>query len=470
VKAALGIACLLSVTSARAAAQQPLPQSTVVLPFELVNPGAKSLALGGAFVALADDATAAFANPAGLTQLNASEVSMELRGASVTSRYLQGGRISGVPTHQGNDTSAGAIFGEAVADHTGIGFIAGVYTHRSRRWVVAGYRHELLRVNLTFASNEIFQYYPGPLEASTSPDKGEQHADITAYGLSGSFKLSPNLSIGAGLTAYTFNLTSTVQEFSPSIYNPAACIPGSPPLCGLSLPTLNDFETRRVTQNGNSVSWAPTVGVLAGRDGRRFGAVYRRGASFPITSRLKYKNPDAPFRAGSTVEGRFRVPDTLAVGASFRVKQPLTLAVEVTRVWYSRLFHDFINDYLRQSSAEADRFSIRDGTEIHGGVQYAVLRWRSLPRFRGGFWLDPDHSLHYTAADVTTTNNLLNLNNATRNDFYAAALPKDTKRVHLTGGVGVTLGRHVELNAGFDRTSTTHVLSTSLIFRPRGPL
>ncbi len=34
----------------------------------LVNPGGKSLALGGAFVSLADDATAAIANPAGLAQ------------------------------------------------------------------------------------------------------------------------------------------------------------------------------------------------------------------------------------------------------------------------------------------------------------------------------------------------------------------------------------------------------------------
>src|SRR5574340_1585190 len=40
----------------------------------LVNPGGKSLAMGGAFVALADDATAALANPAGLTQLTAWQV------------------------------------------------------------------------------------------------------------------------------------------------------------------------------------------------------------------------------------------------------------------------------------------------------------------------------------------------------------------------------------------------------------
>jgi long-chain fatty acid transport protein len=33
--------------------------------FNMINPGARSMALGGAFVSLADDATAAQANPAG---------------------------------------------------------------------------------------------------------------------------------------------------------------------------------------------------------------------------------------------------------------------------------------------------------------------------------------------------------------------------------------------------------------------
>ena len=45
-----------------------------------MSPGARSLTLGGAFAALADDATAAFANPAGLHQIARPEVSIEIRG------------------------------------------------------------------------------------------------------------------------------------------------------------------------------------------------------------------------------------------------------------------------------------------------------------------------------------------------------------------------------------------------------
>ena len=50
--------------------------------FSFSNPGARSLGLGGAFAALADDATAAFANPAGLVQLVRPEVSIEGRSWS----------------------------------------------------------------------------------------------------------------------------------------------------------------------------------------------------------------------------------------------------------------------------------------------------------------------------------------------------------------------------------------------------
>ena len=44
------------------------------LRFNLTNPGGKSLAMGGAFSAIADDATAALANPAGLGLISSIEV------------------------------------------------------------------------------------------------------------------------------------------------------------------------------------------------------------------------------------------------------------------------------------------------------------------------------------------------------------------------------------------------------------
>ena len=46
--------------------------------FNFNNPGARSLGMGGAFVAVADDATAVIANPAGLVILQRPELSAEV--------------------------------------------------------------------------------------------------------------------------------------------------------------------------------------------------------------------------------------------------------------------------------------------------------------------------------------------------------------------------------------------------------
>ena len=59
-------------------------QLQVPVQFDFLNPSARSLALGGAFVGLADDATAALVNPAGLIELTRKEISIE--GAFATSR------------------------------------------------------------------------------------------------------------------------------------------------------------------------------------------------------------------------------------------------------------------------------------------------------------------------------------------------------------------------------------------------
>src|SRR5688572_31001893 len=61
------------------AAQNTDIESLSGLQFNFGNPGARSLGMGGAFLGLADDASAAEANPAGLTILRKPEISIEVR-------------------------------------------------------------------------------------------------------------------------------------------------------------------------------------------------------------------------------------------------------------------------------------------------------------------------------------------------------------------------------------------------------
>lgn len=427
-------------------------QTSVQIPlqFDFLNPGAKSLALGGAFVALADDATATFANPAGLWQIPASELSLEARYSRVLTRFLERGRLSGTVANEGTDTIAGAVFGESLGTHFGPGFVSAVYIPQAatRPWAVAAYRHELVRVDQEFQSQGVFQKVPEEFTSRRdSPQIGERVVRITAYGGSVSFRPDPRLAVGGSLTVYSFHLDSTFRRFATDGF--------------FGSPVLTD-EVGRGTQAGDSTAIAPTLGALWTSGPVRIGAVYRHGASFEFTT---VSGQDAPR------DSTFRVPHTLAIGAARsweiidrnRDGQPttarITVAAELTRVSYSRLREDFVTDQAR-ASGRIESFRLDSGTEWHGGVQVAKPLWRFGPRFRAGLWYDPDHSVKFTpsASSVTAIDRLFD-------ERLGVALSTGKNQVHVTGGVGLTFGSHLEFNAGLDFASTTRIVSTSLIVR-----
>ena len=73
------LVALCAVIAAPLAAQNTDIESLSGLQFNFGNPGARSLGMGGAFLGRADDASAAEANPAGLTILRKPEISVEAR-------------------------------------------------------------------------------------------------------------------------------------------------------------------------------------------------------------------------------------------------------------------------------------------------------------------------------------------------------------------------------------------------------
>ena len=77
-------------------------ENNASIPFNLANPGARSMGMGGAFLGLADDSTAAYTNPAGLTQLVTPEVSAEVRHTEYSLPYVNGGSATLVSGQSGN--------------------------------------------------------------------------------------------------------------------------------------------------------------------------------------------------------------------------------------------------------------------------------------------------------------------------------------------------------------------------------
>jgi len=150
-------------------AQSAWAQSTAQIPlqFDFMNPGARSLGMGGAFVGGADDASAAYANPAGLTQIMTKEFSVEGRFRSVDTTFLRGGRVSGVVTGVGADVIAGPSYGTDRDRHTSPAFLSLVMP--VGHVTVAAYRHEAVGIENSFFSE-------GPFERATFVECPRRHS------------------------------------------------------------------------------------------------------------------------------------------------------------------------------------------------------------------------------------------------------------------------------------------------------
>lgn len=176
--------------------------------FNLTNPGGKSLAMGGAFTAIADDATAAIANPAGLGLLSSVEVGISGKRSDdviglVTARSTAVGSnffVPYPPVHGVNsDISARA---------SGVEF-AGAVLPLSRRFVAA----------VSYAENLRFQGDPGEdgyayIELRDNRSSGTTRRDFLyefreygavslrnrLLGLSAAYRVTDRLRIGAGVT------------------------------------------------------------------------------------------------------------------------------------------------------------------------------------------------------------------------------------------------------------------------------
>jgi hypothetical protein len=433
----------------------------VPMQFDFLNPGAKSLALGGAFVAAADDATAGFANPAGLIELFRPEISAELRTRFSDSEYLQRGRLSGAVQNFGTDTIEGPVFGTSRDTNVGLAYISFVWPSASRRWTVAAFRHELVRIDQSYFSDGVYQRDPEEFTSRREfPQSGLRRISITNWAGSAAFVLNPRLSVGATLSVFQFSIDSRFERFDAD---------------GFTGPPLLDRGLGQAIQTGNDTALAPAAGIQVcmkpcddrREENLRFGAMYRRGATFSYAStQVNFRTDGVTIDEESRLERRpdFRVPSVVAVGAAFEIPgdtRRLQFNAEISHVTHGRIREDFVVDQAL-TSGRPDNFVVSDGAEVHLGFQYSAVMLRWVPKFRVGFWSDPDHSVRYRPVD-----NAASANDRLFDERFSVALSKGGRTAHVTGGIGLTINPRFEWNLGADFSAPTTVVSTSIIYRLR---
>jgi long-subunit fatty acid transport protein len=381
--ACIGAALLLA-TSAPALAITNI-ETNATIPFSFSNPGARSLGMGGAFLGLADDATAAYTNPAGLTRLGLSkQFSAEFRQLSFDTPYAASGNFGIRPF----DLS-GVNYRSASDDASELAFVAFVLPRDD--WSIAFYRHQLLNYQNSYTNERIFFpanfSFQGGSGFFTLPYTAVADLTIESYGTSFGQNITEALSWGVGLAYHRFEIDTFNERFNPTLANQVVF---------------------RGTQSGSDNDLSFNVGLLyRGSDRFSIGLTYRSAASFDYNVLGVFGNGATSLETAN-FRTPFKTPDTLGVGFSWRASDKLTLNLDVNHVGYSNISEQvddgfFSGQFATQSNpAILNGFAVKDQIEPRIGMEYGFET--ANPFFiRAGLWRERDRSLRFVADPDAST-------------------------------------------------------------------
>ncbi len=443
--------------------------------FNLTNPGGKSIAMGGAFTAIADDATAALVNPAGLGLISSIEFAVSGKRTDetlglVTARSTATGPLA-APYPAIDTTNVERDARAAAVD------FAGVVVPVSRRLVAALTYAENLRFEGN-AGDSGYQYLE--LRDNRSGDatrrdflfQGREFGSVSLrnrlLGLSLAYRVSERVRVGGGVTLNRPSFELGGDASGPHRITSRTYLS----------PTAEELLT--VTMRVDGVS-GTKLGYLVGihvdllPDGAlTLGADYR---SSPRNDGTLVIGGDVPAAlAGKTSRPfSFRVPRDAAVGLAAHPMPGLTIAAELQWVAYGDIFDrplpvvsyrglvgpfGFpVTDVLADVSPAPDVFIPRVGLEYVASARGARLA------FRVGYHREPAHGTTARLAARDASGTAFPITDPPYSASVASVFDGGRADDRFSGGLGVTVGRSLSIDFGFDVGRASRQLAASLFYR-----
>lgn len=349
---------LLGVVASPALAQETpdIQNGPPPVTYNFAPPGARSLAMGAAFIGLADDATASESNPAGLTVLSRPEVSAHFRYSSFESEVPNTVLQSGFGT-----------FTDQVGSPS---FFSFVYPTQKAAFALYYQRAADYRSHSFFDGVK-------PSEALPNYDEVAVDFGLENFGLSGAVKLGSMLSLGGSVRLTRLSLDSLQKTTFPVTQLSVL-------IRGYIEPDVSD----------SNVTW--NAGLLFKPiEPLSLGVVYKKGSRYEFETDFVVDVTDGVETADVQRLVQpipVRVPDVYGAGVTFRPNESWTVLADVVRVRYGQAENGpgFLNLY--QQLGEGGREPLEDETEFHAGTEYT---WAGssdwLFAARAGVYTNPDH-------------------------------------------------------------------------------
>jgi long-subunit fatty acid transport protein len=475
---------LSSALPVRAQLESPL-LSKVQL--NVVNPGGKSLAMGGAFVSLADDPTAAYANPAGLSQLSSWELGASVKGFRfepklTTDNFQETGPgsqafdLRGVDEYRPRGTATELEFASIVIPVV-------------QDFTIAAYRAVNLRYKLdasdlvggSYRSFFVQRIFSDLRREGVSQDEfGGLDLRNEVYGISLGAKAGP-VSFGGGITLnkLRYDLTggaggghvfvsNIVNENVPNAVNP-------------------EFSTTvgADVTSGTKIGWLIGARFVADeRHSLAIGAVYHKSPRFDVSYSISaalggVDNPGAALASfscghddpnipgsGASACGSFRVPDDYSIGISGRPFPRLLLAFDVQRIRYSQLNDGFVPIFVYNPNSTTNRAiasaTSDDGTLPRIGAEFALASTSTAElSLRAGYFHEPAHGtkalLYPDLNKDRKPDNGTPIDAPPFSQAYAATFDGGVAENHYSFGLGATFARRYSVDLAFDIAQSTKV-------------
>ncbi len=426
---------VLGLGSAVASAQVDL-ESFQQVEFNFVPPGARATAMGGTFLGLADDATAAQTNPAGLVVLARPEVAFEFK-------VLDYG-IERLAARDSLFTLEPTRFGGRVASPS---FLS--VTYPTGTWTVAAFRHEFLRLTDHYTLD--MRGVPGWWD----PDRGQLGRLFKSegtlklagvqYGLAVAVRLG-RVDVGAAGKFVQLRVLSSIRRDN--------CDPIPDPAC-------RQGQTALLFDLDDQATGVGFTGGLVLRLSRRLqaGVVGEFNPRIRWTgNRLRAQRADGSVPTLEVTGGSMGIPHRVGVGVAYRLRDTFRLAADVLWVQYSRIVDPEARVFSTHTAAVTpDRFFVNDRWEFHGGLEYVVFARRTPIALRAGLFVNPERRIRYRRPSGVRDFE------ADAFDFTYNGLPDETN-VGVSAGVGTVLRRRLQVDGALSYSKFIRQVAASFVF------
>jgi long-subunit fatty acid transport protein len=407
------------------------------LQWNFSTPGARANGMGRSFVGVADDASAAVTNPAGLINLTRPQVYGEYKNTRLKIDRLAAPDSLSTLTPTTNTSIVNALSFLSVSAPVTSKIAVGVSVHRFLDY------------------HETFNLAPRPIPNDPGanlfrPVDGQADFTGTAFGGSVAYMVNDNLRVGATVAANMVKAQSRAVRTTLTRNAQGEIV-------------SSGIVANETSIDDNQTKLSVTAGVLFKiNEMVSVGFNYERSPKYSFSETLQFNPSTTSNQPLSTASGfpksfEFNVPDHFGFGVSIRPTSQLLIAADGVWTGYSSLSKNtaiiFNSDPPQLTGSE---YSTPDVTELHVGAEYNVYTLKGNPLFvRAGVFTNPAHL-------VTYNGNVSDRTSQAAEQAKYNLLPR-TDETRGTVGVGFVLGPRAQIDAAYV-FSNEFVLSSAIRF------